>query len=157
MEKELPQSLKKVAVFPEDPRYDSVRSNDFKIGQPKIVILAETEEQVMDTINYTASIKQDQKFPLSVRSGGHGLSATSVNDRGIILDLSRMNQISVIDKEQGIVKVQAGALWGDVAVKLHSDQLVISSGDHGDTGVGGLAVSGGMGTILRSFGLTIDI
>lgn len=156
MEKELPQSLKKVAVFPEDPRYDSVRSNDFKIGQPKIVILAETEEQVIDTINYTASIKQDQEFPLSVRSGGHGLSATSVNDRGIILDLSRMNQISVIDKEQGIVKVQAGALWGDVAVKLHSDQLVISSGDHGDTGVGGLAVSGGMGTILRSFGLTID-
>ena len=75
MQKELPQSLKDVAVFPEDPRYDKVRSNDFKVGQPKIVILAETEEQVIETINYTASIRQDQneKFPLSVRCGGHGL------------------------------------------------------------------------------------
>ena len=158
MQKELPQSLKDVAVFPEDPRYDKVRSNDFKVGQPEIVILAETEEQVIETINYTARIRQDQneKFPLSVRCGGHGLAATSVNDQGVILDLSQMNQISVVDKEKGLVNVQAGALWSDVAVKLHSDQLVISSGDHGDTGVGGLAVSGGMGTILRSFGLTID-
>lgn len=158
MQKELPQSLKDVAVFPEDPRYEKVRSNDFKVGQPEIVILAETEEQVIETINYTARIRQDQneKFPLSVRCGGHGLAATSVNDQGVILDLSQMNQISVVDKEKGLVNVQAGALWSDVAVKLHSDQLVISSGDHGDTGVGGLAVSGGMGTILRSFGLTID-
>lgn len=155
---ELPDSLKEVAVFPEDPRYDKVRSNDFKVGQPKIVVLAETEEQVSDAIKYTARRKQAQSdsFPFSVRCGGHGLSATSVNDQGIILDLSRINQVSVIDKEKGIVKLQAGALWGDVAIKLHADQLVISSGDHGDTGVGGIAVSGGMGTILRSFGLTID-
>lgn len=158
MEKELPQSLKKVAVFPEDPRYDKVRSNAYRVGQPKVVILAETDEQVRETINYTTRIKQEQKesFPLSIKCGGHGLAGTSVNDQGIILDLSNMNQISVIDKEKGIVSIQAGALWGDVAVKLHADQLVISSGDHGDTGVGGLAVSGGMGTILRSFGLTID-
>lgn len=155
---ELPYSLKKVAVFPEDSRYDNVRSNDYKVGQPKVVILAETEEHVSDVIKYTASMKQAQKepFPLSVRSGGHGLSATSVNDQGIILDLSKMNQVTVVDKNKGIVKVQAGALWGDVVSQLHEDQLILSSGDHADTGVGGLAVSGGMGIVLRSFGLTID-
>lgn len=153
---ELPHSLKDVAVFPEDTRYDDVRSNDYKVGQPKIVILAENEEQVRDAITYAVKIKQGAEFPFSVRCGGHGLSATSVNDQGMILDLSQMNQIQVIDKEKGIVKIQAGALWSDVATKLLADQLVISSGDHGDTGVGGLAVSGGMGIILRSFGLTID-
>lgn len=135
---ELPQSLKDVAAFPEDSRYDEVRSNDYKVGQPKIVILAETEEQVRDAISYATRIKQEIDFPFSVRCGGHGLSATSVNDQGMILDLSHMNQIQVIDKEKGIVKIQAGALWSDVATKLLADQLVISSGDHGDTGVGGL-------------------
>lgn len=155
---ELPDTLKEVAVFPEDPRYDNVRSNDYKIGRPKLVVLAETEEQVRETILYASQVKQAQEtpFPFSVRCGGHGLSATSVNDGGLILDLSKMNQITVVDKEKGLVSIQAGALWGDVATKLHADQLVLSSGDHGDTGVGGLAVSGGMGTVVRAAGLTID-
>ncbi|MEO1771128.1 MULTISPECIES: FAD-binding oxidoreductase [Enterococcus] len=155
---ELPASLKNVAVFPEDSRYDKVRSNDYKVGHPKVVILAETEEQVIDAVNYAAKINQEQQmnFPLSIKSGGHGLSATSVNDEGMVLDLSQMNQITIIDEEKRLVKIQAGALWGDVAQKLTPHHLVISSGDHGDTGVGGLAVSGGMGILLRSFGLTID-
>lgn len=155
---ELPSSLQQVAVFPEDSRYAEVRSNDYKVGQPKVVILAETERQVIDTINYTAKVRESEgeNFPLSIRSGGHGLSATSVNDGGVILDLSRLNQIEIVDKEQGLVKIQAGAIWGEVAKELTPHHLVISSGDHGDTGVGGLAVSGGMGIILRSFGLTID-
>ncbi|MGO3790206.1 MAG: FAD-binding oxidoreductase [Enterococcus gilvus] len=155
---ELPHSLKEIAIFPEDPRYDTVRSNDYKVGQPKIILLAETEEQVSEAITYAASVKHGQEapFPFSVRSGGHGLSATSVNDGGLILDLSKMNQITVVDKEKGLVRIQSGALWGDVATKLHADHLVLSSGDHGDTGVGGLAVSGGMGTVVRAMGLTID-
>ncbi|WP_445449407.1 FAD-binding oxidoreductase, partial [Enterococcus faecalis] len=106
---ELPHSLKEIAIFPEDPRYDTVRSNDYKVGQPKIVLLAETEEQVSEAITYAASVKHGQEapFPLSVRSGGHGLSATSVNDGGLILDLSKMNQITVVDKEKGFVRIQS--------------------------------------------------
>jgi FAD/FMN-containing dehydrogenase len=155
---ELPSSLQKVAVFPEDSRYDEVRSNDYRVGQPKVIILVETERQVIDTINYTAKVRESEgnNFPLSIKSGGHGLSATSVNDGEIILDLSKLNQIEIVDEEQGLVKIQSGAIWGEVAKKLTPHHLVLSSGDHGDTGVGGLAVSGGMGIILRSFGLTID-
>lgn len=155
---ELPASLKNVAVFPEDSRYDKVRANDYKVGHPKMVILAETEEHVSEAINFAARMNQEQqiKFPLSIKSGGHGLSATSVNDDGMILDLSRLNQITIVDEEKGLVKIQAGALWGEVAQQLNPHHLAISSGDHGDTGVGGLAVSGGMGILLRSYGLTID-
>lgn len=155
---ELPASLKNVAVFPEDNRYDKVRANDYKVGHPKMVILAETEEHVSEAINFAARMNQEQqiKFPLSIKSGGHGLSATSVNDDGMILDLSRLNQITIVDEEKGLVKIQAGALWGEVAQQLNPHHLAISSGDHGDTGVGGLAVSGGMGILLRSYGLTID-
>lgn len=116
MEKTLPdfpQSLRKIAVFPEDHRYDKVRSNDFKVGRPKVVILAETEKQVRETIRYAARINGSHKdYPLSVRSGGHGASAVSVNDHGIILDLSPLNRVTILDRSQGIVKVQAGALWG---------------------------------------------
>ncbi|MFM9596948.1 FAD-binding oxidoreductase, partial [Streptomyces scabiei] len=67
-----------------------------------------------------------------------------------------MNEVTIVDEKSGLVRIQAGALWGDVAKSLNPYQLVISSGDFGDTGVGGLATSGGIGLLVRNSGLTID-
>jgi FAD/FMN-containing dehydrogenase len=39
---------------------------------------------------------------------------------------------------------------------LTPHELAISSGDHGNVGVGGLATAGGLGWLVRSYGLTID-
>jgi FAD/FMN-containing dehydrogenase len=94
--------------------------------------------------------------PLSVRSGGHGVSGRSTNDGGIVIDLGKLDQVEVLDPKSGRVRVGPGARWGDVAHALAPHGLAISSGDYGDVGVGGLATPGGIGFLGRKFGLTID-
>jgi hypothetical protein len=91
-----------------------------------------------------------------VRSGGHGLSGRSSNDGGIVIDLSAMRTVDIVDADARVVRIEAGARWAGVAAALAPRGWAISSGDHGNVGVGGLATAGGIGWLARSYGLTID-
>ena len=64
--------------------------------------------------------------------------------------------MEVLDRRSRLVRVGAGARWGSVAEALAPHGLAISSGDHGNVGVGGLATGGGVGWMVRDYGLTID-
>jgi FAD/FMN-containing dehydrogenase len=154
----LPELLRNRAIGPEHPRYRLVRANYMTVGNPRLVIMAEQDSEVAATIGYAAAVREatGRRVPLSFRSGGHGMSGSSVNAGGIVLDISRMRSIQIVDATHGLVRVQAGATWGDVAGALQPHDLVITSGNFGDTGVGGLATSGGIGFFIRSQGLTID-
>jgi FAD/FMN-containing dehydrogenase len=99
---------------------------------------------------------RDSGLPIAVRSGGHGLSGRSSNDGGVVIDVSGLNQVRVLDRKTRLVRVGAGARWAEVARALAPAGLAISSGDHGNVGVGGLATGGGVGWLVRDYGLTID-
>ncbi|MFT8838323.1 FAD-binding oxidoreductase [Liquorilactobacillus satsumensis] len=154
----LPDTLKKIAVVPLDKKYNSVRSNCFRVGSPALVLTATNELQIKETVKFVAYLNkiENRKIPFSVRSGGHGMMMTSVNNGGIILDISQYNHVTIEDSDKGTVRIQAGAVWGDVAQVLSPYQLAISSGDFGDTGVGGPSIFGGIGLMVRKQGLTID-
>jgi FAD/FMN-containing dehydrogenase len=92
-------------------------------------------------------------LPLAVRSGGHG---PSTNDGGIVIDLRLLRDVQVLDASRCIVRVEAGARWGEVAQTLDGRDMALTSGDYGDVGVGGLATGGGVGLLARHQGLTID-
>lgn len=155
---ELPAALRDRAITTEDPRYRLVRANYMTVGSPWLVIMAETEGDVSVAIRYAADVRRStgSRIALSFRSGGHGMSGSSVNHGGIIIDISGLNRIELLDPASGLVRVQAGATWGDVAGALAPHDLVITSGNFGDTGVGGLGTSGGVGFFIRTHGLTID-
>jgi FAD/FMN-containing dehydrogenase len=91
-----------------------------------------------------------------VRSGGHGISGRSTNDGGIVIDVGALDDIRVLDRGTGRVRLGPGARWGDVARALAPHGLGMSSGDFGDVGVGGSATAGGVGYLARRHGLTID-
>ena len=95
-------------------------------------------------------------MPLAVRSGGHGISGRSTNDGGIVIDVGALDSVEVLDRERRLVRLGAGARWGDVAAALSPHGLAISSGDYGDVGVGGLATAGGQGLLGARYGLTLD-
>ena len=97
---------------------------------------------------------REQDVEMAVRSGGHGISGRSTNDGGIVLDLGRLNEVTMLDS--GRVRVGPGARWGEVAQALAPFGLGMSSGDYGDVGVGGLATAGGIGFLSRKHGLTLD-
>ncbi|RKR86353.1 FAD/FMN-containing dehydrogenase [Micromonospora pisi] len=148
----LPASLATRAVEPGDPEYDQVRHTYSRQGTPAVAIRPGNATEVAEALAYART----QDVPLSVRSGGHGISGRSTNDGGIVIDLSRMNRTEVLDRATRRIRLEPGARWGEVAQALAPHGLAMSSGDYGDVGVGGLATTGGIGYLARRFGLTID-
>ncbi|THG34433.1 LLM class flavin-dependent oxidoreductase [Glaciibacter flavus] len=148
----LPASLAAEAVEPGDSAYGRVRHTYSYAGAPGLVLRPGNADEVADALAFARS----QPVPLAIRSGGHGISGRATNDGGIVIDLRRMNRVSVLDADSGLVRIEAGARWSEVAAVLQADGLAISSGDTGSVGVGGLATTGGIGFLGRQFGLTID-
>jgi FAD/FMN-containing dehydrogenase len=148
--KTLPNSL--VAVTPADDAYRFLQSTYTTHHSPAQILLPGSPTEVQQAMAYAAGTD----LPVSIRSGGHGLSGASSNDGGIVVDLSRMDAVTILDRPSGLVRVDAGARWAQVAAALAPHGLAISSGDHGNVGVGGLATAGGIGWLVRQYGLTID-
>ena len=148
----IPATLAANAVEPGDVSYGNVRSTYLRGGTPGLVLRPQTTAQVAEAVLWV----QQQRAPLSVRSGGHGFSGRSTNDGGMVIDLARMHNIEVLDEAQRLVRIEPGARWGDVAAALRPHGWALSSGDAGGVGVGGLATVGGVGFFGREHGLTID-
>jgi FAD/FMN-containing dehydrogenase len=148
----LPGQLAEIATRPGDSGYESVRHTYTRTGSPAAVLRARGPDDIAAALAHARTTR----LPLTVRSGGHGISGRSTNDGGIVMDLSGLNTVQVLDAQSGLVRVEAGARWGDVAAALAPHGLALSSGDTGDVGVGGLATAGGIGLMSRLHGLTID-
>ncbi|SER33724.1 FAD binding domain-containing protein [Lentzea xinjiangensis] len=136
-----------LTVTPADDAYRLLRSTYTTRHSPAEILLPGTAAEVSEAVMYAAATD----LPVSVRSGGHGLSGTSSNDGGMVVDLSRMNAVTVLDRDTRLVRVGAGARWAEVASALAPYELAISSGDHGNVGVGGLATAGGLGWLVRIY------
>ncbi|THJ07429.1 LLM class flavin-dependent oxidoreductase, partial [Nocardioides sp.] len=149
----LPASLIEAAVEPGDAAYRRYRSAYMRGGAPGLVLRPRTVEQVRDAVEFSG---EHRELPLGILSAGHGVSGRSVNQGGLVIDVSALNHIEVLDAEAGRVRIGPGARWVDVALALAPHGLAISSGDYGGVGVGGLATAGGVGWFARQHGLTID-
>ncbi len=149
----IPESLIDNAIEPGDVGYANVRSTYMRGGSPGIVLQVENTGQVVEALAYA---RRHPDVPMSVRSGGHGISGRSTNDGGIVIDLSKMNAMEVIDVPSRRVRIEPGARWMNVASFLTPYGWALTSGDFGGVGVGGLATAGGIGFMARKHGLTID-
>ncbi|HEY9307150.1 MAG TPA: LLM class flavin-dependent oxidoreductase [Microbacterium sp.] len=141
------------AIEPGDFGYGDVRATYMRGGAPGLVLQPESAEQVGQAIGFA---RRHPELPLSVRSGGHGISGRSTNDGGIVIDLRRLDEIEVLDAGRRLVRIGPGARWAQVAAVLGEHGWALTSGDYGGVGVGGLATAGGIGLLAREHGLTID-
>ena len=143
-------------IEPGDAAFGGVRNTYMRGGSPGLVLRPTTALQVANAVAFARQQSIVASIPLSVRSGGHGISGRSTNDGGIVIDVGQLNQIDLIDAERALVRVGPGAHWAEVAAALDPYDLALSSGDYGGVGVGGLATAGGVGFLGRDHGLTID-
>ncbi|MFF0450282.1 FAD-binding oxidoreductase [Streptomyces sp. NPDC004609] len=148
----LPTELAGKAVMPDDRRYRMLRSTYTTVGRPAAVVLPESAGDIAAALR----LARETGLRIAVRSGGHGLSGSGTNDGGLVIDLSAMHRVDVLDRGSRLVRVEAGARWAQVAQALAPHGLAISSGDHGNVGVGGIATGGGVGWLVRRYGLTVD-
>lgn len=150
---DLPASLAATAVEPGDHGYARYTSSYLRGGAPGLVLRPRTVAEVQEAVAVAA---RHRDVPLGILSAGHGISGRSLNDGGLVIDVSALNAVEVLDPATGHVRVGPGSTWFDVAQALAPHGLAITSGDYGGVGVGGLATAGGVGWFARSHGLTID-
>jgi len=110
-----------------------------------------------DTADVCAAVRFARRvdLPLAVRSGGHSYPGFSVCDEGIVVDLSLMREIRV-DPEHRTARAQGGVLLGELDAATQAYGLAVPSGIVTHTGVAGLTLGGGIGWLMRKYGLTID-
>ena len=119
--------------------------------RPRAIVRVADAGDVATVVNYA----REHALPLAVRSGGHSLAYLSVIDDAIVVDLSEMARVS-IDPEARIARVQPGATSGDLAGPANGHGLALSTGDTQSVGFGGLVTGGGIGFMVRKYGLAID-
>jgi hypothetical protein len=92
---------------------------------------------------------------VAVRSGGHSFPGQSVVDDGLVIDLSLMRGTRV-DPDGRTARAQAGVLLGELDRETQAFGLAVPAGIVTHTGLAGLTLGGGIGWLMRKYGLTID-
>ena len=145
--------LQGVVLLPGTPDYEAARIVwDGRANQhPALIVRCTNANDVIVALTFA----RQQDMPISVRSGGHSPAGYSLNDDGIVIDLSQMKALT-IDPEQRKARLEPGLTWAEVANALQPYGLALTSGDTGTVGVGGLLLGGGIGWMARKYGLSID-
>ena len=117
---------------------------------PAVIVRASSEADVVAAVRFAV----DAGLGVAVRSGGHGGPMYSPGAERLLIDLADLDSVTVDDA--GVATIGPGAVWSDVAAVLTPSGYAVTSGDTADVGVGGLALGGGIGWLVRRDGLTID-
>lgn len=91
----------------------------------------------------------------AVRCGGHSLAGFSTCEGGMVIDLSKMRQVSV-DADAHRAKFAGGCLLGSIDSATQNAGLVFPAGVVSHTGASGLILGGGTGWLTRRFGMSCD-
>ncbi len=140
-------------ITPEDPRYDDARRVFFTgfDRRPAAIVRAVDASDVARVVN----LARETGVELAVRSGGHSRAGHGTSEGGVVLDLSDMNSVE-IDAKSRTAWAQAGVTAGGYSRAAGEHGLATGFGDAATVGVGGITLGGGIGFLVRKYGLTID-
>jgi FAD/FMN-containing dehydrogenase len=126
-----------------NPRFDSV--------QPSAVARPINDVDVRNAVRFTTA----HNMPVRARSGGHSYAGYSTLSGGVVLDLRKLNSISV-DKHAGTATIGAGVQLIDIYAGLAQAGATLPAGSCPSVGVSGVTLGGGFGLAGRHFGMTAD-
>src|SRR5438128_3611078 len=92
---------------------------------------------------------------VAVRGGSHNIAGNGTCDDGLVIDLSPMKSIDV-DQTRRRVRVDGGVVWGELDAATQRFGLATNGGLMPSTGVAGFTLGGGLGHLMRSYGLACD-
>jgi FAD/FMN-containing dehydrogenase len=123
------------ALLPSDAGYASARRiwNARIDKHPGLIARCSGVADVVRAVKFAGA----NNLLVAVRGGGHNVAGRALCDDGMVIDLSAMNGVCV-DPELRTVRVQAGALLGDVVRETHLHGLAVPAGVVSKTGIAGL-------------------
>lgn len=140
-------------IRPSNPAYPDARRvwNGMFDRHPGLIARCADFDDVQNAIKIASQIG----VTTAIRCGGHSLAGFSTCDGGLVIDLSRMRQVSV-DPEARRARFAGGCLLGSIDTATQQAGLVFPSGVVSHTGASGLVLGGGTGWLTRRFGLSCD-
>lgn len=146
-------NLKGRVITPDAAEYDAARTV-FYGGldhRPAAIVRVVDADDVAQVVAFA----RETGLELAVRGGGHSVAGHSTTEGGIVLDLADMKGLD-IDVAGRTAWAAAGLTAGEYTTAAGAHDLVTGFGDTGSVGIGGITLGGGVGYLVRKYGLTID-
>jgi FAD/FMN-containing dehydrogenase len=149
----LAEALRGRLIRPEDADYDTARKlwNGMIDKRPAAIARCAGTADVVTAVRFA----REHDLPVAVRGGGHNAAGNAMSEGGLTIDLSGMRSVWV-DPAQRVARVQGGATWADFDREAHLHGLATPGGAISMTGVAGLTLGGGLGWLMRKYGMTCD-
>ena len=141
------------AIAPGDPDYDAART--IMMGgvdkHPAVIVQVANADDVGEVIR----LARDSGLELAVRCGGHSGAAHSTTEGGIVLDVRDLKDLD-IDVDGKTAWAGGGLTAAEYTNAAVAHGLATGFGDTGSVGLGGLTTGGGIGYLVRKYGMSID-
>ena len=145
--------LRGEVFVPGDAGYDEARAlwNGMVDRRPAAIVQIEDVDDVVAAVRFA----REHGLAVTARGGGHGVAGNALSDGGLVVDLSRLKDVTV-DPHARTARAGGGVTLGelDAATQVHG--LATPLGVVSKTGIAGLTLSGGIGWLRRKHGLSAD-
>src|SRR5918997_1283146 len=138
---------------PTDAGYDGARAvwNGMIDRRPALIARCVGAADVIQAVHFART----HHLLVSVRGGGHSAAGHAVCDGGLMIDLSPMKGLRV-DPGRRTARAEPGVTWGEFDRETQAFGLATTGGIVPSTGIAGLTLGGGLGYLMRRFGLACD-
>jgi FAD/FMN-containing dehydrogenase len=120
------------------------------VRRPKYLAVCFTEQGVREAVGF--AIRRNLK--IAIKSGGHSFEGFSMNDGGVVIDLSNLNNLETRGGRQWIAG--PGGKLSEAYDFLLPKKIIVPLGSCGGVALGGLTLGGGYGLFSRKWGMTCD-
>jgi FAD/FMN-containing dehydrogenase len=150
---DLRASLRGELLTSADPAYDEARKlwNGMIDKRPAAIVRCAGTADVISAVKFARS----NHLAVSVRGGGHNVAGKALRDGALAVDLSPMKGLRV-DPKVKTARAQGGVTWGEFDRETLAFDLVTTGGAVSTTGIAGLTLGGGIGWLMRKYGLACD-
>jgi FAD/FMN-containing dehydrogenase len=150
---EVPTSLDGRLLTVEHPEFDHARRAwNLAVDQQPAAIVSPT---CVEDVAAAVAMAQESGLRIAPQGTGHSAAALGALDDTILLKTDRLRAIHV-DRNAGLVRVEAGVVWREAAEAAGQHGLALLAGSSPDVGVVGYTLGGGLSWLSRRHGLACN-
>src|SRR3712207_3810936 len=118
---------------------------------PALLVQCAGAADVIDAVAFART----HRVLVAVPGGGHNVAGRALVDGGMVIDLTPMKGIRV-DPARRTVRAEGGVRWGEFDRETCALGLATTGGLVSTTGIAGFTLGGGLGWLMRKYGLACD-